>query len=403
MWSQPYRYKINESSFAHYWNEGVGVELLQKLGYVPDIAIAEKLIPFLYEWDRHGDQLVLDLHDKKGFVQGNNSLSSYLNHEQLPTEEKLIWDEFFAKIDIEPNWLDQEKLKFGSELSRRAGLSALIVLRDYCLMGGYESAAINKPLIYTGALKKGAVKRLNDTVNFWVNITKEGGLEQNSEGFRQIFLTRCIHSYSRISILKRTDWDSNKWGIPLNTWDMLATNLGFSLVFLVGLRKIGIQPSPKEVDGLFHFWKYVGSLLGIPLALLPENENEAIEALYLWTMTQREGDEDSRSLADALKEEPVLAHYPKNKLMRLMMREVHLFYNNFLLGEYSCKLLGLSNTKIGRFGLVNIWKTRQNERTIVDEETRLQSIHSGGEEQERVRMIYQEFNNSQSNPSSLKL
>lgn len=392
MLNPPYRYKINESSFAHYWNEGVGLELLQKLGYIPDLKVADRLIPFLYEWDRHGDQLVLDIHDKKGFVYGNNSFTNYLKGHSIPKQEQLIWDDLFKKIDTSPSWLDKNKLQYASELSRRAGLSALIVLRDYCLMGGYESAAINKPLIYTGALKKGAVKRLTDTVNFWVHITKENGLERDSEGFRQIFLTRFIHSYSRINILKHTDWDSNSWGIPINMWDMVATNLGFSLVFLVGLRKIGIQPTAEEIVGLFHFWKYVGYLLGIPLALLPENEEEAIEALYLWTMTQREGDGDSKSLAESLKEEPVLANYPKSKLMRMMMREIHLFYNHFLLGDYSCKLLGLPSTQIGRFGLVNIWRTRKNERLIVDELSRQVAIETGGKEQERVRMIYQRFN-----------
>lgn len=392
MLKTPYRYKINESSFAHYWTEGVGVELLNKLGFKPDLKVAEQFIPFLYEWDRHADQLVLDLHDKKGFREGNISLNSYLKGEIIPYDEKSIWDVFFEKIDFSPPWLDPEKLKFGTELSRRAGLSALIVLRDYCLMGGYESAAINKPLIYTGALKKSAVKRLTDTVNFWAHITKANGLSKDSEGIRQIILTRIIHSYSRIGILKHTDWDADKWGIPINIWDMLATNLGFSLVFLVGLRKIGIQPSKDEEEGLFHMWKYIGYLLGIPLSLLPDNEEEAIEALYYWTMTQREGDEDSKSLADTLKEEPVLANYPKSKLFRMMMREIHLFYNNFLLGDYSCKLLGLPSTKIGRFGLVNIWRTRKNEKLIVDEFTRLEAIDAGGKEQERVRLIYQRFN-----------
>lgn len=389
---KPYRYKINESSFAYYWTEGVGKELLKKLGYTPDLNLAEKLVPFLFEWDRLGDQLVIDLHDKIGFNAGNTSLENYLKGLPLESTHQQLWDKFFDQIDLHPSWLDSEKFKAGAELCRRSSLSALIVLRDYCLMGGYESAAINKPLIYTGALKKGPVKRLTDTVNFWVHITKENGLEPNSEGFRQIILTRNIHSYSRINILKHTDWDSSKWGIPINIWDMLATNLGFSLVFLIGLRKIGIVPSPEEINGLFHFWKYVGYLLGIPLELLPDTESEAIEALYFWTMTQREGDEDSKSLAEALKEEPVMANYPKNKLMRMMMREVHLYYNHYLLGDYSCKLLGLPNTKIGRFGVVNIWRARQNERLINNPEARAQAIRIGGEEQERVRVIYQQYN-----------
>ena len=388
----PYRYKHNTSSFAHYWNNGVGKDLLKKLGYTPDLEKAKEFIPLLFEWDKPGDQLVLDIHEKVGFLEGNKILLDYLDNKTLNPDNKEHIDIFFNSISINPDWLDRKKLLLGSELSRRAGLSALIVLRDYCLMGGYESAAINKPLIYTGALKKGAVKRLTDTVEFWVLIAKENGLEQDSEGFKQIMLTRMIHSYSRINILKKTDWDSNKWGIPINYWDMLATNLGFSLVFLVGLRRMGINPSEEEVDGIFHFWKYVGYLLGIPLEILPNNESEAIEALYYWTMTQREGDQDTLELAHALKEEPVKAFYPKSPLMRKMMREIHLFYNHYLLGEYSCNLLGLPQTTIGRFGIVNIWRTKKLEAKIVNKEDRLKAIVDGGNEQERVRQIYQEYN-----------
>src|SRR5690606_42033264 len=98
-----------------------------------------------------------------------------------------------------------------------------------------------------------------------------------------------------------------KWGIPINTWDMLATHLGVSEVVLVGLRRMGIKPGEEEIKGLFHFWKYISYLLGIPVELLPDHEPEAIKALYYWTMTQREGDVDTLQLARALQEEPVQA------------------------------------------------------------------------------------------------
>ena len=389
----PYRYKHNTSSFLHYWTNGVGKDLLQNLGHTPNLEKAKELIPLLYQWDKDGDQVILDLYLKNGFSKGNESLNRYIDKKSIPNDELLVWDRLFKSFEIEPNWLDHKKLNIGSELSRRAGLSALIVLRNYCLMGGYESAAINKPLIYTGALKKGAVKRLTDTVDFWVLIHKENAFFNSTVGLKQVFMTRMIHSYSRVNILAKTDWDSAEWGIPINSWDMLATNLGFSLVFLIGLRRTGIKPSEEEIEGLFHFWKYVGYLLGIPLSLLPNNEQQAIESLYYWTMTQREGDQDTIALADALKEEPIQAFYPPNKLMRKMMREIHLFYNQFYLGDYSCELLKLPKTTIGRFGLVNIWKMRRNEAKIVDEESRKKAILAGAEEQENVRKIYQKYNN----------
>ena len=388
----PYRYKINTSSFKHYWEEGVGKNLLLKLGEKPDLKNAEQFIPQLFECDKAADEVIQAIYKPLGFEKANDSLLDYFANLKQAQNITDTWNNFFSKFELKPSWVDDKLLKLGSELSRRAGLSALIVLRDYCLMGGYESAAINKPLVYTGALKKGAVKRLTDTVNFWVLLTKENALEKDQEGFKQVFLTRMIHAYSRVNILEKTDWDTHKWGLPINNWDLLATNLGFSIVFLIGLRKVGITVSQDEIDGLIHFWKYVGYLLGIPLAMLPNSEKEAIEALYYWTMTQREGDEDSKALAQALKEEPVQANYPKPIIMRKMMKEIHLYYNHLLLGEYSCKLLGLPSTTIGRFGMVNIWKVHQNERKIVNESSRQRAIEEGEKDQENVRQIYQRFN-----------
>src|SRR5690606_6136957 len=115
-------------------------------------------------------------------------------------------NQLFKSVKNEPIWLDKDLLEAGSALCRRAGASSLIVLRDYCLMGGYESAAINKPLIYTGALKKGAIKRLSETLEFWVNITDSGALEKDSIGFKSVIKTRLIHSYSRVAILNNLNW-----------------------------------------------------------------------------------------------------------------------------------------------------------------------------------------------------
>lgn len=390
--NKPLRYKINTSVFAFYWKNGIGKDLLKKIESIPAIEDAEKLTPYLFEWNHLEDQIIIDIYLKTGLQEGNKSLEAYLNKTVTSSLAHQIWGDFFSKIDIRPDWLDVHKLKIGAEFCRRPGLSALIVLRDYCLMLGYESAAFNKPLIYTGSLREGAVKRLTDTVEFWVQITKENGLNVDQEGFKQIFMTRMIRSYTRLNILEKTDWESEKWGIPINTWDMLATNLVFSLIFLIGLRKMGIQPTKEESQGLFHFWKYVGYLLGIPLALLPDSEEEAIHSFYLWSMTQQEADDDSRALAKALYEEPIQSNYPKDIFSRKMMREIHLYYNHYFLGDYFCENLGLPKTTVGRFGIINIWQAKKQQACIIDKSSRLKAVEEGGAEQEKVRIICQENN-----------
>lgn len=388
----PYRYTENTSSFAYYWQHGTGVNLLDRLAKKPDLVKAKEFIPLFYEWDRIGDQLILDVFLKDGFRKADEALKSFIANPTSYNVRHKFFSTFFDTLDLKPDWLDWERLAIGQEFCQRPGLTSMIVLRDYCLMGGYESAAINKPLIYTGALSKGAVKRLVDTVEFWVQVTKPGNLSWGKAGFVELIRTRLIHSYARVNILDKTDWDSKRWGLPINIWDMLATNLGFSLVFLVGLRLMGIRPSKQEIDGLFHFWKYIGYILGIPVHLLPNSEEEAIEALYYWTMTQRAGDDDSKKLAKALQEQPVLAKYPKSGLMRQMMREIHLFYNHYLLGGYSCELLGLEKTTIGRFAITHIWKTKRQENQIHNDDDRIRAIQKGAAEQEHVRHIYETYN-----------
>ena len=53
---------------------------------------------------------------------------------------------------------------------------------------------------------------------------------------------------------------------------------------------------------------------------------------------------------------------------------------------------GMMANSIGRFGIVNIWKARKQEGKITDENSRMKAIIDGGNEQERVRQIYQYYN-----------
>ena len=150
-----------------------------------------------------------------------------------------------------------------------------------------------------------------------------------------------MHAYARVSILKGEGWKTEEWGEPLNQWDMVATNLGFSIVFLDGLRLLGTDPSSEETAGLFHFWKYTGYLLGIPPEHLPENEEDAIRALYSWTITQPPADEDTKALARALMNEPLTSNYPVKSWQKKRVVQVHLAYNYFFLGRKSCEVMGL--------------------------------------------------------------
>ncbi len=141
-----------------------------------------------------------------------------------------------------------------------------------------------------------------------------------------------MHSYARLSIkAKAENWDYENWGEPINSWDMIATYTGFSMVFMQGLKKLGIKISEEEEKGVFHLWKYIGYLLGIPAEYLPENRQEAVEQLYLWSALQDKADEDSVQLSRALLDENLTNTIYKFKFQRKLLLKLHQSMNWFLL------------------------------------------------------------------------
>lgn len=337
----PQRYHYPSPGFQRYWQQGLGKKLAEVVQHCfPEEKEIRGRIPLLNQVDSLADLVVSQVLSVHGFRKMHEWIQQAYDPYKAQ-EIPLLLQELINFSIQQPEWLDPAKLEKGAQLCRRSGARGLIVLRNYCLMGGYESSAINKPLIFTGALKKGAAKRMAETMEFWVNVISEGALTISGNGIRECMTVRLMHSHARVSILNDGHWKSEEWGQPLNQWDMLATNLGFSVVFLHGLRLLGMRPDKDEVEGLFHCWKYIGYLLGIPAHLLPENEADAVQELYCWTITQPPADEDTKALAHALMLEPLTSSFPRQNWLKKRAVQIHLGYNYFFLRANSCLAMGV--------------------------------------------------------------
>lgn len=339
----PTRFHYPSPGFSIYWKTGNGKKLAERLtGDFPDKEAIAGFIPRLFETDQAADQVIREVYQVHGFRQADQWIEELLTGKKPDCPQSLT--AMVDQILTVPHWVNPAMLESGAALCRRSGSLGLMVLRNYCLMGGYESSAINKPLVFTGALKKGAAKRLTETTEFWVRIVGENAITDPQIGLKECLKIRLMHAYARVSILDEGKWQEADWGAPLNQWDMLATNLGFSIIFLDGLRKLGMKPTEPEVAGLFHFWKYVGFLLGTPVEYFPETESDAIRAIYAWTISQAPADQDTISLALALTLEPIEGPFPSKNWQKRLVYKTHLGYNWFFLGETSCETMQLPKT-----------------------------------------------------------
>ncbi len=333
--------------FKNFWNTGNGKKLIEWSGAEVSFTDFQKYAPFYFKVDELGDKVVKDFYLTRPYAEASKEIENFIRkgvppNAKVPASVKKL----FKQSEDLPTWVNQKLLRLGAENCMRGGLNAFISLRDYTLLGGYDYAYLNKPLVFTGALKKGAMKRLSETLDFWINVSRYDALKIHAKGYEYAIKTRLIHSYARLKIKEHyTDWDYNTLGEPLNLWDMTATSNGFSLVYLHGLHKLGFDLSEEEELGVFHLWKYIGYLLGIPPEILADNKKEATERFYLWTSNQPPADADSVSLAQSLVQESLENPVLKYRFQRKILRYIHVSSAEFLLDEEVLKRLQIPNVR----------------------------------------------------------
>ncbi len=378
--------------FQEFWSKGNGKKLIDWTGAKVSFQNFEKDAVNFYLVDELGDAVVKEIYFTQSYAEATKEIENHIKNkvsakDEIPESAKNL----FLQTQEIPDWVDYNLMEAGAELCRRVGIDALISLRDYSLMGGYDFAHLNKPLIATGLLKKGAMKRLSDTLEFWINVTRENALQLHGKGYESCIKIRLIHSYARLSIKKNIpDWDTENWGEPINQWDMMATYGGFSLIILHSLTLLGHDISEKEEAGIFQLWKYVGYLLGISPELMADNKKEAVEKFYLWTSVQPSSDENSILLAESLLNESLENPMLKYQFQRKFLKYLHISCTHFLLDKATCKRLEIPEViNKNWFPKSRIFYNKNVRRLI----SRKKQIAKGNKEQLQVLEDYLKFKN----------
>lgn len=260
----------------------------------------DRLGPHLFQVDPVADAVVTAfaaLPVGQGWALLTTALERGIEHTQGAPEPLRA---LFAEVDRIPSWVDWDALDKGGELLMRAGVAGGMVLGARSIVLGYTSPGGNKPLVFSGRLKEQAARRLNETSRFVQAVCRPGGMKRHGDGFAITLKVRLMHAEVRRMILRSGQWDSERWGAPINQHDMSATTLLFSLVVLDGLRQLGIVISAEEAESYMQLWRYVGWVIGCDRELTPAGELAAVQLAELIAATQGPPDEDSRALCQAL-------------------------------------------------------------------------------------------------------
>lgn len=257
--------------------------------------------------------------------------------------------EFFRHVDRDPDWLDRDLLEEGIRASHYSGNVAFFVLRDMALMGGYAYFnTLNQALGMTGALSKKTSLRLGETGKWLNDVTEPEGLERYGDGFMTTLRVRMVHALVRRNLNSKPQWQHDKWGLPINQMDMLATYLAFGPVTLSGVRMFGVPVTPRQSKAVMHMWRYIGWLLGVDEEWLALTERDGLRKLYHTFLTHFQPDDKIRILGEALRNEPLSRRIPELEqrpalaaLKRKYIYHQHLSNSSLILGPWQRRQLGI--------------------------------------------------------------
>ena len=178
---------------------------------------------------------------------------------------------------VVPPWVDAARVRSGAEFFCANIVASGTCLMNLSLIGGFGAWRINKVLESTGYLSAGrddVHRRLLETLSFVLSCSSLSpphaapAMAPGGSGWRAAFAVRMLHSSVRVRLTScgRSHWDCSTYGVPINVEDMCATLLGFSIVVLMGLERVGLlwHISNRECEDYMHLWRLIGHWLGLP-------------------------------------------------------------------------------------------------------------------------------------------
>ncbi|WP_141014264.1 oxygenase MpaB family protein [Nocardioides sambongensis] len=193
--------------------------------------------------------------------------------------------EFFEEVERVPAWVDWGLVDEGAAVFRRLGQNAADVLLQLALIGGYRFGGPIDLLVATGGLTGDMTRRrLAETQKWGDSLADPGALRPprdgrpGGEGWRLTVHVRAMHALVNAGFAEQ--WDTERWGLPINMSDQASTLGLFDGVLIIGCRALGVPVDGRDSRALMHLWKYVGWLMGVHEDFLVDDEWERHRISY---------------------------------------------------------------------------------------------------------------------------
>ena len=126
------------------------------------------------------------------------------------------------------------------------------------------------------------------------------GLKRQGDGWKLSVRIRLVHAQVRRLMREAPDWEGEAWGDPISAAHLAFAASAFSARLLKHSRRIGVPFSKEESESFMMIWLYSAYLMGIPEAILPRSEAEALKLYDVARICEPYPDFESIIMANAL-------------------------------------------------------------------------------------------------------
>lgn len=287
------------------------------------------------------------------------------NDEPLPDDLPAPLQEFFAggrvlpAVDGAP--VDMARIARGQKVFLTHAFPSALVLLAKSLPAGYSAPNLSTILSMSDELAKNPYKRVLGVLQMLINVASPGSLDGSGKAIVTAQKLRLLHAGIRRLVATHLPDYQSRYQVPVNLEDMLGTIMGFSLLLLDGLRRLGIALSEDDAEDYYYLWRVFAQSMGVhPLGqpnsteYVPANLAEAREFYesyarrhYTNATENPEGVKLARAILDLLNR-----MLPQTPLRRLGLRIVPRVYMEELLGDEAMARVALRPV---RFLAVTKW------------------------------------------------
>ncbi len=226
------------------------------------------------EADPLADETVRELQVVHG-LEASNRVFQLLTHDHqaLPDDAPEPLRRFMSSTCNVPPGFDEDRLERGARVFRTHIFPATVILLASSLPRGYSAPCLSRVLTLSNNLGQHPYKRLMGVVQLIVNVSSH--LHRHHDDGR-ILLTaqklRLLHAGIRSLVLEHRPQFHERYGVPVNHEDMLATIMGFSFLVIEGLDRLGVGLSEEGAEDFYFVWRIFAQMMGIHPEGHPESD-----------------------------------------------------------------------------------------------------------------------------------